>query len=76
MYSVGTVPSFLTSTLNEIGWSNSCLGRFNPGNKFVLIEMEAGWFQESVWTIWRREKRLAPDGIQTPARPAQRLINY
>jgi hypothetical protein len=49
-------PLFLTSTLNGIGWLNSCLGRFIPGKKFVPIGKEAGWAPESVWTIWGREK--------------------
>ena len=44
-------------------------------NSFSL-KRRLGWHQESFWSIWRREKRLATAGIQTPACPAQRLVNY
>jgi len=30
--------------------------------------------QEPFWTFWRREKSLAPSGIQTPDSPAHSLV--
>jgi hypothetical protein len=38
------------------------------------IEYEAAWVPEMVWTFWRREKFLAPTGIQTPDHPACDLV--
>lgn len=36
-------------------------------NPTVLIEDEAAWATESVWTLWSREKPLVPTGNWTPA---------
>ena len=34
-----------------------------PGKESpVLIEYDAGWVSESVWTIWSEEKSLPPAG--------------
>jgi hypothetical protein len=41
--------------------------------KPVLIEQEAGWAPEQVWTFWRREKFLTPTGIRVANRPPCRL---
>jgi hypothetical protein len=39
-----------------------------PSKNFpVLIELEAEWIPEPVWTLWSREKSLAPAGTRTPA---------
>jgi hypothetical protein len=53
--------SFLTSALDGGEVSASCLVRFNAG--LVTIEQGAGWAQEPVWTIQRREKSLFSAGI-------------
>jgi hypothetical protein len=29
----------------------------------VTIKLEAGWAPEPVWALWRREKSLAPEGV-------------
>jgi hypothetical protein len=31
------------------------------------IEQEAGWAPESVWTLWSKQKSLAPAGNRTPS---------
>jgi hypothetical protein len=39
-----------------------------PGNEAPApIEQKAGWAPEPVWTLWRREKSLAPAGNWNPA---------
>jgi hypothetical protein len=56
-------------------------GRFTPGEKApVPIGFEADWTPEPVWTLWSREKSLAPVSIRTPAvamptMPTERLMN-
>jgi len=40
------------------------------GKNRVPIAFEAGRAPETVWTLWRREKALAPAGIRTMDSPA------
>jgi hypothetical protein len=40
----------------------------------VSIEQEAGWAPKPGCTFWRRDKSVAPTGIQTPDRPARSVV--
>ena len=51
--------SFLTSALGINEWWTSSVGRFAPGIKnLLLIEQEAMWAPEAVWSFWSRTKFL------------------
>jgi hypothetical protein len=43
----------------EVGGSHHALLEITP----VPSEYEAAWAPEPIWTIWIREKHLAPSGI-------------
>jgi hypothetical protein len=51
---------FLTSALDEGGWSKSRSGRSTPGKDPVSIIQEAGWAPGPVWT---GAENLAPSGF-------------
>jgi hypothetical protein len=64
----GIAPPFLTSALDGGEWPASHPGHFTPGERFpVPIGQEGGWASEPVWTLWRKEKSLAPVGNLTLA---------
>jgi hypothetical protein len=64
----GIAPTFLTSALDGSEWSALRPGRFTLGEEPpVYIGEEVGRAPEPVWTLWRREKSLAPAGIRTSA---------
>jgi hypothetical protein len=63
----GTAP-FLTSELDGGKWSDSHPGRFAVAKEPpVPIVQEAWWASEPVWTLWRKEKFVAPTGNRTLA---------
>jgi hypothetical protein len=60
-------------TILDLGIRWSCVVSFTlrllyPPGKEPLVpnEQGAGWAQESAWTLWRREKSLAPAVNLTP----------
>jgi len=58
------IHSFLTSVLDGVEWSNTCLCHFTTRDKTpVPIEQEVGWAPELHRTFWRQEKSLALSGI-------------
>ena len=62
---------FLTSSLDEVGWSTLHPGRFTPGKDLVPIVLEAGW---APGQVWRGAENLAPTGIPSPDRPAHSSV--
>ena len=46
---------------------------FRPLSPSVLIEEEAQWLPELLWTFWRTEKCLAVVEIRTPDHPVGSL---
>jgi hypothetical protein len=51
----------LTSELNRVEQSASRPNRFTTGERTpVFTVKDAGWAQQSVCTLWKREKSLAP----------------
>jgi hypothetical protein len=60
--------SYLTSALEGGEWSASRPGRTLPSGKelLVLIEKEAGWAPEPVWTQRLEEKSSVSVGDRTP----------
>lgn len=53
------------SSILDVG-SNACEWPASPPRKQrpVVIEKEAGWALEDVWTLWRRLKTVALPGIE------------
>jgi hypothetical protein len=58
--------AFLTSALDGGEWSASRHYRFTPG----------GTAPEPAWTLWSREKSLAPTGNRTPTVPSLYRLRY
>jgi hypothetical protein len=68
--------SFLPSALDGSKWWTSRPGRFTHGEepRFRLSRRLDVWALQPVWTIWRREKSIAPAGMRTPDRPARSMV--
>jgi hypothetical protein len=65
--------TFLTSALEEGGWSAPRPGRFTPRKDPVPIVQEAGW---APGPVWRGAKNLTSTGIRSPDRPARSQSLY
>ena len=65
----GIAPLILNLTLDGNNWSTSQTSSLSPRKENpVLVEYEAGWAPETVWTFWGREKSLTSAGIRTQDR--------
>ena len=53
------------------GWWTPSSGRSALGKEPSPILLEAGRAPQLVWAAWRKEKSLAPAGIQKPNRPSR-----
>lgn len=58
----------------EVSGQHLTLPFYPKERNSTLIEQEAGWTPKQVWTIWIREKFLAPAGIRNPVPPAGSLV--
>jgi len=43
------------------------------GEALVLVEMEAGWAPETVWTVWEKSQSVAHAGIATRTAPSETI---
>jgi hypothetical protein len=65
--------TFLTSALEEVGWSAPRPGCITPRKDPVPIVQESEWAPGPVWTC---AKNLAPTGIRSPNRPVRSQSLY
>jgi hypothetical protein len=64
----GMAPLFLTSAEMEVSRQLHAPATLQPGKEPpVSIEQNAWWAPEPVWTLWSKEKSLAPAGNRIPA---------
>jgi hypothetical protein len=62
----GTVPSFLTSALDEGEWSDSRPSRFTPGERTVFTHLIQGWVgHRAAMGAMEKRKILTLPGIET-----------
>jgi hypothetical protein len=69
----GMAPPFLTLALDGDDWSTSRSGRFSPTEVAPATNCMEDCM-ESVWTLQRREKFLAPTGNRTPTPRSSRPL--
>jgi hypothetical protein len=62
----GVASPFLSSAL-DVSVVSFTPRLFNPREIILRYQLDSrlGGFQESVWTLWRRDKSLAPAGNRT-----------
>ena len=62
-----TIITLESHALDGGDWAAARLGRLTPCN-------ERGWAPEPVWTLWSREKYLAPAGIRASDSAAHVIV--